>query len=213
MKSGLLLLLIAVAGCPADDGPSDVDGGPAAGLSVEWLSEPAPIAGQIDSEHTLDTATLHLRNVRVIGDAGTGDPRTLAPVVELGWATGTEPPALAFADAPTGLYSRLSFTLDRGAGDWAYELTGTVVLDDVPVPYTLRDRDPLDVSMTYEITLPPGAGARIPVRIELGDVVRALEFEEAPVIDGRRVIETGDAQAAAMRTELAKAFGVHDSDL
>lgn len=213
MKWGLLLCSFALAGCPADDGPSDVDGGGGTGLSVVWLGDPAIIAGPIDDDHTLATATLHLRNLRVIGDAGTGDPRTLAPTVDLTWATGTTPAAVVFADAPTGLYSRLSFTLDRGAGDWAYELTGTVVIGDVSVPYTLRDRDPLDVSITYAITLPPGAGARVPVRVELGDVVRALEFEDAPLIDGRRVIETGDAQAAILRTELAKAFGVHDSDL
>lgn len=213
MKSGLLLLPLVLAACPADDDPPEIDGGVTSGLSVEWLADPSTIAGPIDDDLSLTTATLHLRNVRVIGDAGTGDPRTLAPVVDLAWATGTAPAALVFADAPTGLYSRLSFTIDRGSEAWAYELTGTAVISGTPVPFVLRDRDPLDVTTTYAVTLPPGAGARIPVRVELGDIVRALDLEDAPVIDGQRVIQTGDAQAAAMREEVVKAFGVHDSDL
>jgi hypothetical protein len=80
------------------------------------------------------------------------------------------------------------------------------------VPYTVRDSEPLAISLDYQIELPPGAGARIPVRVDLEDVVRDLDFESAPVIGGRRVIETGNAAMADVRSELVQAFGVH-SDL
>lgn len=213
MRWPLLALTVALAGCPADDSPDVDGGGEGHGLTVAWLTVPSPVPGPIDGELTLDSATLHLHNLRVIGDAGTGDPRTLMAQLDLQWATGIAPADVLFADAPTGLYSRLSFELDRGTGEWAYELTGTAMLPGGPEPFTLRDRDPLPVTLEYNLELPPGAGARIPVRVELGDIVRALELEEAPVIGGRRVIETGDPQAPQLRTEVAKAFGVHESDL
>ncbi len=134
-------------------------------------------------------------------------------MLDLLWATGEVPPDLEFPDAPTGLYARMSLELDRGTGTYAYELTGSADIRGVIEPFTVRDRDQLAVSFEYEIALPPGAAARIPVRIELDSVVRALDFEAAPVVGGRRVIETGDAQMPVVRTELAKAFGVHNNDL
>lgn len=211
-------LAVLLAACPAGDDDPTPDGGdggdlPDHGLVVSWTTRPEPIPGEVESGLTLDAATLHLRNVRAIGDAGVGDPRTLAPLVDLVWASGVMPPELAFPDAPTGLYARMSFELDRGGGTYAYELQGTIEIAGTPEPYIVRDRDTLAVSFDYEapITLPPGAGARIPVRLELRDVLRDLDFESAPVIGGRRVIETGDPQLATVRTELAAAFGVHSS--
>ncbi len=211
MKWLVLALSVALAGCPAgDDAPApDAADPPGGGLVIAWAARPEPIPGRIDNRLTLAAATLRLRDARAIGDAGGGDPRTLAAMVELRWAAAVTPPALVFPDAPTGLYARTSFDLDRGAAPFAYELTGTVEIRDVVEPFVVRDRDRLPVSFTYSVALPPGGTARVPVRVDLDAVVRALDFEAAPVVDGRRVVDGDGGQADVLRTEMGKAFGVH----
>lgn len=218
MRWTLAALTAFLAACPADDTFPGVDGGSdggdggdaqvAHGLLVRWGADPTP-PGAVSNELSLDAATLHLRNVRAIGDAGVGDPRTLAPRVDLAWSTGVQPADLAFPDAPTGLYSRMSLELDRGDGTYAYELTGTVDLGGDRVPYVVRDTEPLAVSFPYAITVPPGAGALVPVEIKLEDAIEDLDFGSAPIVDGRRTIEPGDPQLARVRSELAAAFDVH----
>lgn len=211
MNRFVLALSVALAGCPADDDPPPPDApvGPGGGLVIAWEPRPALIPGPVDNRITLELVVMHLRDARVIGDAGAGDPRTLAPMVDLRWATGAAPAELRFPDAPAGLYSRMSFELDRGAGTYAYELSGTVEVNEVVEPFVVRDRERLPVSFAYGIALPPGGTARVPVRVDLDAVVRALDFENAPVSGGARVVEGDGPQGAALRTEVVKAFGVH----
>lgn len=213
MKWIVVAVTVALAGCPAGDDTVAPDGATGDhGLAIAWQPRPLAIPGPVDGDLTLDRANLHLRDARAIGDAGAGDPRTLAPLVDLIWATGSAPEDLVFDEAPAGLYARMSFQLDRGAATYAYELLGTVDLRGTIEPFTIRDRDPLPVSFEYEVAVAPGARTRLVVRVDLDAVVRAVELDTAPVIGGRRVLETGDAQMTVVRTELAKAFGVHDSD-
>ncbi|MBK9033060.1 MAG: hypothetical protein IPL61_17630 [Myxococcales bacterium] len=204
-------LLIALAGCPADD-----QGGPdattSAGLAVGWKSDPAQIPGPVEDNLELDSAVFHLRNLRVIGDAGAGDPRTTAPVVELGWGSETSPKTVGFPDAPPGLYGRMLWTIDRGADPSAWELRGTVQIGATTEPYVIRDTEPLAIDLDFEIMAEAGVQTTIVVRAELDHALDEADFAAAPVIAGVRTIEPGDAQLPGIRAKIVDAFGVHQGD-
>lgn len=207
-----LLTVTLVAGCPADDvgGP---DAATSSGVELRWVTRPTTVPGAVDPELDLTSATLHLRNLRLVGDAGAGDPRTTMATVDLSWSAGAAPAPAGFPDAPPGLYARLLCDLDRGAAPFAFELTGTVVTDDDQrEPFAIRDTAPLAIDADFSIDAAPGVRTAIVVRVELDAVVEGLDFDAAPVIEGVRVIGPGDPQLTAVRDKLDDALGVHDSD-
>jgi hypothetical protein len=203
----LALLGAAATGCPGEPpGPPDADAG-ATGLRVEWAGRPEVLPAQVSSEVTLDRAVFRTHELRVVGDAGPIglDRETLE------WARGIVPAPDVPAGAPTGLYSRLLFELegdDDGGEEYAYELVGTARVGSTMRPFTIRDAGELEVMLEFSIMLRAGEGARIPVRVELDKLVEAVDFAQAPVDDGRFLVE-GGAQLAAVRAKLREAFGVH----
>lgn len=204
-------LLIVVAGCPADDqgGP---DATPSAGLAVGWKSDPAQIPGRVEDEFDLESVVFHLRNLRVIGDAGAGDPRTTAPMIELGWGAETSPKTVTFPDAPPGLYGRMLWTIDRGTGASAWELRGTADVDAAREPYVIRDTEPVAIDLDFQIMAEAGIQTTIVVRAEFDAILDEADFAAAPVIAGVRTIEPGDPQLPRIRARLVDVFGVHQSD-
>jgi len=211
MRRVLGLMLLVLAGCPADD-HSSPDATPGTGLIVGWVTHPQMVPGPVEDDYSLSSVAIGLRNLRVVGDAGAGDPRTTAPVVDLAWSDKVQPRDVAFPDAPPGLYSRMLASVERGAAPYAFELRGTVMTMTGLEPYVIRDVDALAVDMDFQIVADPGTSTTIVVRVELDDVLDAADFAAAPVIDGARTIETGDAQMPSIRSHLAEAFGVHASD-
>lgn len=206
-----LLSVTLLAGCPADDvgGP---DASTAAGVELRWVTRPEVVPGPIDAKHELTSATLHLRNLRLVGDAGTGDPRTSMAAVDLAWSAQGAPMALEFPDAPPGLYARLLADLDRGAAPFAFELTGTVEIEDAREPFVIRDTEPLAIDADFAIDAAPGRVTAIVVRVELDSVVDGAELESAPVVGGVRTIGPGSPALANVRDKLGDAIGVHGSD-
>lgn len=205
MTKALAALALLLAACPSDDvsgadggdGGDAGDGGTARGLAIGWNARPDLIPGDVTDEIHLDGAVFSLANVRVIGDAGTGDPRTSVAAYGLAWGPSATPADLLFPDAPTGLYSRVSFSIEAGPGDtYAYALTGTVDLPGGRAPFVVRDRAPLAVALAYQVTVPPGGGAHLGVRFRLDDVLEDVDFAQAPTVGGVRTIE-GDAAIRA----------------
>ncbi|MEZ4400685.1 MAG: hypothetical protein R3B06_11735 [Kofleriaceae bacterium] len=205
-----LTLLALLAGCPGDDqgGPDAMAG---SGLVVSWLPTPAAVPGPVDDKLALTSARFALRSFRVIGDAGAGDPRTTVDTALVRWDAGVAPMPIGLAAAPPGLYARMAWELDGGAG-LAYELTGTVEQDDVATPFAIRDAEALPVSLDLAVTAEPGVVTTIVIRVELDAIVDAVDFEAVPLVGGVRVLAAGDPQLPRVRTEVAKAFGFHDSD-
>lgn len=200
----LALLGAAATGCPADPGTTDADGG-TTGLRVEWAGKPEALPSQVSSEVTLERAVFRTHDLRVVGDAG---PIELDRK-SLEWTRGIVPAPDVPPGAPTGLYSRLLFDLegDDDGAEYAYELVGTARVGSTTRPFTIRDRGELAVSLDFSIMLRAGEDARIPVRVELDKLVEAVDFAQAPVDDGRFLVE-GGAQLAAVRDKLREAFGV-----
>lgn len=211
MRRVVALALVVLAGCPADD-QSQPDAPGSAGVAVAWISDPAVVPGRVEDGFDLTAAAFHLRNLRVVGDAGSGDPRTTAPLVELGWSSEGRPGTIVFPDAPPGLYSRMLWTIDRGAGAYAYELHGTAQTGTGREPYAILDADPIAIDLDYQIVAEAGAQTTIVTRVDFDDVLDVVDFDAAPLIGGVRTITAGDPQLAVIRVEVRKAFGVHPSD-
>lgn len=211
MRRALGLALLILAGCPGDD-QSQPDAPAEAGVAVAWISEPATIPGRVEDGYDLAAAVFHLRDLRVVGDAGSGDARTTAPVAEVGWNDEASPATIVFPDAPPGLYARMLWTIDRGAGTYAYELRGTAQTTSGREPYAILDRDPVAVDLDYQVMADAGVRTTIVTRVDFDDILDVVDFDAAPVIGGVRTITAGDPQLAAIRVEVRKAFGVHASD-
>jgi hypothetical protein len=192
------------AGCSVGSSPGEGDAGTAdaapAGLTIEWESRPENIPGAGPSDSFISAAELRLADLRVVGDAG---PLALGAVT-LAWAAEVSPAERVVDDAPSGLYSRCLFDLS------SYEISGTVEVDDVEHPFTIRDTTPIAVSFAYSIMLPPGGQAEIPVRVAIGRLVGAVEFAQVPLQDGRYVIEPGSPQLERVRDELDEVFDTSD---
>jgi hypothetical protein len=203
--------LVVLAGCPADD-QSLPDAPGSAGVAVAWITDPVIVPGRVEDGFDLTSAQFHLRNLRVVGDAGAGDARTTAPIAELAWNDKTQPAPIEFPDAPPGLYARMLFSIDRGSTPNAYELHGTAQTVTGREPYAILDPDPIAVDLDYQIEAAAGRRTTIVTRIEFDDVLDVVDFDAAPLIGGVRTISTGDPQLAVIRVEVRKAFGVHPSD-
>src|SRR5512139_998511 len=103
-----MIRCVVVAGllsaCHGDDtGVPDAPPGGSADMTVAWESRPGAWPGVIQDGVTIDSARFAFDSLRVIGDAGPGDPRTTARSFEVRWEKDRDPPTtIMFADAPTG---------------------------------------------------------------------------------------------------------------
>jgi hypothetical protein len=170
MRRALGLALLILAGCPADD-QTQPDAPAGAGVAVAWVTDPATVPGRVEDGYDLTAAVFHLRNLRVVGDAGAGDPRTTTPLAELGWSSESRPGPIAFPDAPPGLYSRMLWTIDRGAGRYAWELHGTAQTSAGREPYAILDDDALPIDLDYQIMAEAGTLTTIVTRTNSGLIV------------------------------------------
>lgn len=115
-----------ISGSDADGSPGDVDGGdggaPESGVTVEFdILGPngQPVAGgPLEfEEFTINQLTMQLHALQLIGDtAPSGDLIYDSRAMQFPAAAAV--PRVSFADAPPGIYSRLTFDVER---TWADE--------------------------------------------------------------------------------------------
>jgi hypothetical protein len=212
-------LAVTAAGCEIGDSNTPPDGGGSGGgdgggtggtgLTVTWESQPSSFPGTPSSNITIQSAVVHQDELRVVGDAGT------FPLDrdELQWAQGLAPEELKVPSAPPGLYSKLLFELDGdtdgGVVEYAYEIVGTVKVNDVTRSFTIRDTAEIMLSLDFSVELRVGGSATIPVRLELDRIVNAVDFGQfSPDNTGRYLVENGHLQMPAVRAAVRAAFGV-----
>lgn len=205
------VVVTAAAGCPGDVPPDPMppDGGPlpGTGLTITWASQPATLPGQPSADVMIERAVFRQDDLRLVGDAG---PVTLDRD-RLEWAAGTSPAALPVTGAAPGLYSRLLFELEgdeEGDDEYAYEITGQVKVNGDFEPFTIRDTGELAMSLDFSIMFPAGGSATIPVRIDLDDIVGAVDFSSVPFQNGRYLVENGNSQLSDVRSAVRGAIVV-----
>lgn len=202
----VIVLLVLLAGCPGPEGddmptPDGPDGGTTA-LHVAWLADPA-LPGSVGNGIVVERARLDLENLRVVGDAGPGDPRTSRAELRLEWRESETPDVVDFSEAPSGIYSRVLFDIDDGE---AVEIRGTAEIEGTPVPFTVTDLGEVAISIEIDLELPPGEERTQTIGVDLGHVLNAIDYQALPILEGRRVLREGDPQLEEARTKLRESF-------
>lgn len=212
IRCGLLAgLLVAchTSDPAAPDGSVDGSAG-AAGLHVTFSSETA-IPGNVEDWLTLDDAMFAFDNLKVLGDAGPGDTRTTATTFSVRWDSSTTPMPIDFTDAPTGLYSKLSFQIDGHVSDESYRMHGQVYLGGVWTPYEIEDRNALSLSLDIDRMLQPGGSATLDLVVKLHDALTSIDFSTLRQDDGHLELGTLDPQMPAFRARMMEAFSADSS--
>jgi hypothetical protein len=165
------------------------------------------IPSEPSSDVTIERAVFLQDDLRVLGEAGT----FLLERDRLEWSRGIVPVPLPVMGASPGLYARLLFELegDEEDNEYAYEITGTVKINDVFQPFTIRDTASFQLALDFSIELPAGGTVMIPVRIEIDKLVDAVDFQQVQPDDGIYVVDRQSSQISAVRAVLSSAFGVH----
>jgi hypothetical protein len=203
--AGLLL------GCdPGDTStPDDGSNAGASGLVIEWSSSPSTWPSTADGV-TLERARFAMSSLRVVGDAGPGDPRTTQDAMEIAFAwsdSGQSPTTITFDDAPTGLYSQIAIVFDGGSND-AYQIRGTVDLGTETLEFRIEDSNPLTFNVAIDEMVSPGETATIPLRINFIHALDSLDFATLDRSDGRLELEDGDPQMSMFRLKLIESFEI-----
>lgn len=207
-----LLAGLLLACHTSDPGTPDApQGSGASGLHVTWATEPV-IAGNVESWLTLESATFAFDNLRVIGDAGPGDPRTTASAFTLHWDSTSSPAPIDFPDAPSGVYSKVSFQIDGHLIVNSYHLKGQVNVNGTWFPYDVEDHNALSLSLDINRTLAPGGMETIALLIKFHDALTGVDYSALPLDDGTTLqLETGDPQMTNFRDKLTQGFTVDTS--
>ncbi len=205
--------VIAVASLLVGCHPSDMGGPDAtlmadapptgAGISVGWTATPTIGATGGDGP-TVETASFHVDDLRVIGDAGPNDPRTHSDDFNLNWAA---PPETTFPNAPPGTYSQLSLSLESDDGAMAFALGGHVTVDTVSHAYTIVGSMQLEVTLPTFGTLDAGGALDLTVLAAFDQALTAVSFDAlCNGCSGDATLTLGetDPQMPAFRTALEK---------
>ena len=174
-------------------------------LRLGWSANPASVPGSASNDVSLASARFSVHDLRVIGDAGPGDPRTSVKQLELDWHTGETPAVTAFPMAPLGRYSRVAFEVEGDAASVA--MTGTVVIDgNSPVPYALTDSGEMVVSVDIDVELVAGADTTIVLSADLAKIATSIDYKSLPSLAGTRTLTSLDPQASKFESEVRAAF-------
>ena len=195
-------------GCHTDDTVTPDAPTEEAGLVVEWSSQPTPVPGDLGDGVTLERARFAFDSLRVIGDAGPGDPRTTASGFEVRWDDTSRPEAILFTEAPTGLYSQVSLQIDGHLVDDSYELRGRVFLNGTDWEYRIEDKNPLGLTVQIDETLIPGDQAIVRLRINFKHAIDAIDFELLDIDEGRLELDESDTQMPGFRQKLVESFEI-----
>jgi hypothetical protein len=194
-------------GALPDTGGSD--GG--AGMHVVWETTPAMWPGNVDGGLQLDSADFFFDNLRVIGDASPGDFRTTKALFQLHWDATHMPETIDFDDAPTGVYSKVSFQIDGHLVESSYHFKGHVSVSGTSFPFEVEDRNSLSLSLQCNRTLAPGGSVTLGVMINFADALKSVDWSSVHMDNGTIELETSDSQMPAFRDKFSQAFSIDNS--
>jgi hypothetical protein len=215
MQGPIRCVLVAglVMGCSGDDTtvPPMLDApvSGSGGLVVTWSTSPATWPSTLNGI-TLDRADFAIDSLRVVGDAGPGDPRTTATAFMIRWDDNSAPDDLMFSDAPTGLYSQVSMAIDGHLSTESFEIRGTATAESETKDFEISSDNPLAITVQIDRTLMPPDIATVQLRIDFTHALSVIDFKDLDSSDGEWSLEDGDDQMAAFRQALGESFEVAD---
>lgn len=213
MLFGALLVGALLVGCShaptvTPDSSTGADGSSGSrGLFVAWRISPQ-VPGVINNVATVESVAFRVSTLRVIGDAGPGDPRTTQSSLLLGWNQSMEPGKVAFASAPSGLYSKVAAQIDGQLIDDSYLIAGHVTVAGTRYPFVIRDRFAVNVSLNITSQLEPGGEADVPIAIDLNHCVGAIDWTLVHNDAGVLQLDTDDDWIPQFRQKLVESFSV-----
>lgn len=199
-------------GCSGDDTNVPLPDGPvggSGGLVVMWSTSPETWPSTTNGI-TLDRAELAIDSLRVVGDAGPGDPRTTASNFVVRWDDNSSPDDLMFSDAPTGLYSQVSMAIDGHLTTDSFDIRGTATAESETKDFEIDGDAPLAFTVQIDRTLTPPDVTTIKIRINFTHALEAIDFKQLDTSNGKWQLEDGDSQMAAFRQALGESFEVVD---
>jgi hypothetical protein len=207
MKIGLASIALLV-GCShgrstgADS--NTCTGAAGCGLSVPWLVHP-DVPSNLAPTVTIETATFMINTLDLIGDTG---PVT-AQGITVSWAQGTQPTPVPFANAPSGLYSKVTLQVDgQFMSADSYTITGHAVANGTMYPYTIHDRFALSVSLDTTAHLDPGTLQPVPIEVDLTKCVGLVDWNLVHVDNNVLNLDTDDDWIPVFRQLLIASFSV-----
>ncbi len=176
-------------------------------MSIQWGARPGAWPGNINNNVTIEQARFSFDNLRVIGDAGPGDPRTTETTFEVRWDVGTAPETIDFEDAPIGLYSQLSLQIaGRDLSKNSYEIRGTAQVDGDPMEFRIEDKLPMPIVLPIDEMLMPGKTATVELEIDFVHALSSVNFDQLDVDDGHLELDETDLAIIGFRKKLAESF-------
>jgi len=184
-------------------------GGGTGGFFVHGWSDPK-LPGAVGNNATVTDADFWLTSLRVIGDADPGDDRTTADPGHIYWSDeGSGPPAVHFADAPSGLYSKVAVALDGLVVDSSYDIKGSVDFGSAGTKsFHIHDLAPMNISLDINNTLQPGSEVDVTIHIDFTAAIGVVDFSSLDTDDGALDLDTLDSQMPAFRTALQNSFSI-----
>lgn len=180
-------------------------------MTVQWSTRPGSWPGAIQDGITVDSARFAFDSLRVIGDAGPGDPRTTQRTFEVRWEKDRDPPAaIVFDDAPAGLYSQVALQLDGQLVDNSYEIRGTVQIDGNDVEYRIEDDGALPITMKIDKMKPPATAIQLTVDVDFVHAIDSLDFSAMTNDSGH--LEPDSSALDDFRKKLAESFSASAID-
>ncbi|HSN25612.1 MAG TPA: hypothetical protein VLT45_04985 [Kofleriaceae bacterium] len=178
---------------------------------MAFTSDPTPIPATLNDGFTLDLAVFKFDNLKVIGDAGPGDPRTTANNFEVKWDNQSAPAPVVFGSAPTGLYSKVSFQIDGHLINDSYVMKGTATVNGTTYPYEVEDRNALSLSLDCNGQLAAGGNATITLKFAFKDALESVNWSAVPIDDGTLELGTTDPQMPTFRNKLTNGISIDSS--
>jgi hypothetical protein len=212
LAGSLVACHTSAPGGPDGAMPDSGGSGGTAGLHVAFTSEPTPIPSVLDTGLSLDLVVFKFDNLKVIGDAGPGDPRTTANNFEVKWDASTSPSPIDFVTAPTGLYSKVSFQIDGHLIDESYILKGHVTVSGTSYPFEVEDRNTLSLSLDCNRMLEAGGTDTITVKFAFKDALESVDWANVNMHEGMLELDDTDPQAIlAFHSKLSNAISIDNS--
>jgi hypothetical protein len=193
---------------PGDIGPQDDDAAVGdSGLRVEWSSSP-DMWPSMTNGIELKTARFALDSLRVIGDAGPGDPRTSTTGIDLRWDKDVAPGEIDFNDAPTGLYSQVALNLDGHTTTESFRIEGKVDVGSNNYDFRVEADTPLAFNIGIDEMVSPGMTETIQLRINFTHALDSVDWANVDTSDNRKEIDDSDPQMAMFRLKLVESFEI-----